>query len=140
MPSVDARRIASSTVWETGAFEKSGFHKIVAADFPTQRCSPGKFRQAAMAHESPYTDDGVVAPIIAVGSLQERQTRCVTRAVDAGGELLDAREQVITVVGTDRWRAFFDLAADANAPVNLRCFLRLDGKALCETWLYQYLA
>ena len=47
---------------------------------------------------------------------------------------------VIKVVGTDRWRAFFDLAVDGTAPVNLRCFLRLDGKALSETWLYQYLA
>jgi len=46
---------------------------------------------------------------------------------------------VVKVVGTDRWRAFFDLAADGNAPVNLRCFLRLNGKALSETWLYQYL-
>ena len=47
---------------------------------------------------------------------------------------------VIKVVGTDRWRAFFDFVADGPAPVNLRCFLRLDGKALSETWLYQYLA
>jgi glucans biosynthesis protein len=47
---------------------------------------------------------------------------------------------VVKVVGTDRWRAFFDLAVDGKEPVNLRCFLRLDGKALSETWLYQYLA
>ena len=44
----------------------------------------------------------------------------------------------IKVGGTDRWRAFFDLTPDGNAAANLRCFLRLDGKALSETWLYQY--
>jgi glucans biosynthesis protein len=45
---------------------------------------------------------------------------------------------VIKVVGTERWRALFDLAAPGNEPIQLRCFLRLDGKALTETWLYQY--
>jgi glucans biosynthesis protein len=45
---------------------------------------------------------------------------------------------VIKVVGTDRWRALFDLTADGKAPVNLRCFLRLNDKTLSETWLYQY--
>jgi glucans biosynthesis protein len=36
------------------------------------------------------------------------------------------------------WRAQFDLAVDGKDPVDLRLFLRLDGKALSETWLYQY--
>ena len=45
---------------------------------------------------------------------------------------------VVKVVGTNRWRALFDIDADGNDPINLRCFLRLDGKAMSETWLYQY--
>lgn len=45
---------------------------------------------------------------------------------------------VIKVVGTDRWRAFFDIAVTDEAPVDLRCFLRLEDKTLSETWLYQY--
>jgi glucans biosynthesis protein len=45
---------------------------------------------------------------------------------------------VIKVVGTDRWRALFDLQVDGNAPVDLRLFLRLGNKTLSETWLYQY--
>jgi glucans biosynthesis protein len=45
---------------------------------------------------------------------------------------------VVKVVGTDRWRALFDLKHTGTAPVDLRLFLRLDGKTLSETWLYQY--
>jgi glucans biosynthesis protein len=45
---------------------------------------------------------------------------------------------VIKVVGTNRWRAVFDVVAEGRDAVNLRCFLRLDNKPLSETWLYQY--
>ncbi len=45
----------------------------------------------------------------------------------------------LRVVGTERWRAFFDLHADGDQPVDLRCFLRAGGRTLTETWLYQYL-
>ena len=37
------------------------------------------------------------------------------------------------------WRAMFDLVPDARTePIDLRLFLRLGGKPLTETWLYQY--
>ncbi|WP_420991730.1 glucan biosynthesis protein [Cupriavidus sp. 30B13] len=36
------------------------------------------------------------------------------------------------------WRAQFDLSVDGKDPVDMRLFLRLDGKPLSETWLYQY--
>ncbi len=45
----------------------------------------------------------------------------------------------LQVVGTTTWRAFFDLDVDGSNPVDLRCFLTLDGRSLTETWLYQYL-
>ena len=45
---------------------------------------------------------------------------------------------VIKVVGTDRWRALFDINAPGKEQINLRCFLRLGDKTLTETWLYQY--
>ncbi len=45
---------------------------------------------------------------------------------------------VIKVVGTDRWRALFDLKVEDTQPVNLRLYLRLNGRTLSETWLYQY--
>jgi glucans biosynthesis protein len=45
---------------------------------------------------------------------------------------------VIKVVGTDRWRALFDIHAPGKQQIDLRCYLRLDDKTLTETWLYQY--
>ena len=45
---------------------------------------------------------------------------------------------VIKVVGTDRWRALFDIHAPGRQQIDLRCYLRLDNKTLTETWLYQY--
>jgi len=52
------------------------------------------------------------------------------------GKVSDA--YVIKVVGTETWRALFDLDAKGGDPINLRCYLRLNGKALTETWLYEY--
>jgi len=46
---------------------------------------------------------------------------------------------VIRIVGTNRWRALFDLAIAGKEPIDLRCFLRLGDRTLTETWLYQYL-
>lgn len=46
---------------------------------------------------------------------------------------------VIKVVGTERWRAAFDVYAPGKEQIDLRCFLRLDNKSLTETWLYQYI-
>jgi glucans biosynthesis protein len=45
---------------------------------------------------------------------------------------------VIKVVGTSRWRAFFDVELKGAEPLDMRCFLRLGKKTLTETWLYQY--
>ena len=47
---------------------------------------------------------------------------------------------VIKVVGTDKWRALFDLAVEGTETVDLRCYLRLGDQTLTETWLYQYAA
>ncbi len=38
----------------------------------------------------------------------------------------------------ERWRAIFDLEAAGNDPVDLRAFLRHNGRPLTETWIYQY--
>ncbi|MCB9947169.1 MAG: glucan biosynthesis protein [Rhodospirillaceae bacterium] len=39
-------------------------------------------------------------------------------------------------VDTDGWRAFFDFVPEGRNPSELRCFLRLRGHALTETWNY----
>ncbi len=36
------------------------------------------------------------------------------------------------------WRTHFDLAATGPEPVELRCFLKLGGAVVTETWLFQY--
>jgi glucans biosynthesis protein len=46
---------------------------------------------------------------------------------------------VVKVVGTDRWRALFDLTTEGAGPVDLRCYLRLGDETLSETWMYQWL-
>lgn len=44
----------------------------------------------------------------------------------------------LPVVGTNRWRAFFDLAPTSLDPIELRLYLRRKGIALTETWLSQF--
>ena len=39
----------------------------------------------------------------------------------------------------ERWRALFDVEAHGPEPVNLRAYLKRNGVALTETWLYQHL-
>ncbi|MDB5360993.1 MAG: periplasmic glucan biosynthesis protein MdoG [Rhodospirillales bacterium] len=43
------------------------------------------------------------------------------------------------VVGTKNWRVSFDLAIEDVEPHDLRCYLRHEGAAMTETWLYQFL-
>ena len=45
----------------------------------------------------------------------------------------------LKVVGTNLWRATFDLDLPSGDAVVLRCFLRLHETALTETWLYEYI-
>lgn len=44
---------------------------------------------------------------------------------------------VLPVVGTKRWRAVFDFKPVGADPVDMRLYLKRDGEALTETWLYQ---
>lgn len=39
---------------------------------------------------------------------------------------------------TPRWLASFDLNVGGLEPVELRCYMELDGRPLTESWLYQY--
>jgi glucans biosynthesis protein len=42
------------------------------------------------------------------------------------------------VPGTRRWRAVFDLTPANDDPVELRLYIRGNGDAMTETWLYQF--
>jgi periplasmic glucans biosynthesis protein len=46
---------------------------------------------------------------------------------------------VLKILGTNLWRAQFDLHSTGTKPINLRCYLKLGNRTLSETWLYQYL-
>ncbi len=73
------------------------------------------------------------------GPLKAMQPRFdVTPVVTATNGTVD-NAYVIKVVGTDRWRALFDLSADGKTPVDLRCYLLLGDETLSETWIYQFL-
>ena len=61
----------------------------------------------------------------------------LTPVVNASRGKID-NAYVIKVVGTDRWRALFDLQVDGNAAGRPALFLKLGDKTLSETWLYQY--
>ena len=58
--------------------------------------------------------------------------------VDAARGTIDG-DYVLQVVGTKHWRAFFDIAVDGAAPVDIRAFLRYNDKPLSETWLFQFI-
>jgi len=45
---------------------------------------------------------------------------------------------VVKVVGTEKWRALFDLAGEGGKTSDLRCYLKLGDETLTETWLYQF--
>ncbi|HEX4271226.1 MAG TPA: glucan biosynthesis protein [Rhizomicrobium sp.] len=72
------------------------------------------------------------------GPLMQMQQRYDVKPVVSSSHGKIDNSYVIKVVGTDLWRAFFDLQTEGNAPVDLRMFLRLGDKTLSETWIYQY--
>ncbi|WP_027288095.1 glucan biosynthesis protein [Rhodovibrio salinarum] len=47
-------------------------------------------------------------------------------------------QHVFRIEKTGNWRVEFDMKADGDEDVDLRCFLSLDGAALSETWLYRW--
>jgi glucans biosynthesis protein len=72
------------------------------------------------------------------GALSQMAQRYDLKAVVTASRGKIENPYVLKVVGTDRWRAAFDVKLEGNQPVDLRLFLRLGDKTLSETWLYQY--
>ncbi|HEV7960583.1 MAG TPA: glucan biosynthesis protein [Rhizomicrobium sp.] len=72
------------------------------------------------------------------GPLDQLQQRYdVTPVINVSNGKADGA-YVIKVVGTNRWRALFDITVDGKGPIDLRCFLKLGDKTLTETWIYQF--
>jgi glucans biosynthesis protein len=65
-----------------------------------------------------------------------------TAGIEAVIEAARGRIEITSVRPLDAikgWRAMFDLVPDASTePIDIRMYLRLDGRPLSETWLYQY--
>lgn len=72
------------------------------------------------------------------GALNQMAQRYDIKAMVTASRGKIENPYVLKVVGTDRWRAAFDLKLEGSQPADLRLFLRLGDKTLSETWLYQY--
>jgi glucans biosynthesis protein len=73
------------------------------------------------------------------GPFADMEQRFDLEAVISASRGTLGKWHVLKILGTDRWRAEFDLQARGPDPIDLRCYLRLGDKTLTETWLYQYL-
>ncbi len=74
------------------------------------------------------------------GPLTELEQRYdVDVVVEASAGTVD-NPYALKVVEHAYWRGVFDLILEpgTEGPINLRCFLRLNGRTLTETWHYQY--
>ncbi len=80
-----------------GAADERRLDEVMAHDMPAPRRAAAQVRQAAMAREGFRADDGVVAPVIAVAAHPAGEAHRNDRAIDAGGELLNPREQRVAV-------------------------------------------
>lgn len=139
---------------------------IVAFWKPEEAVQPGK--EYLLAYTLNWGSPNIAKPPLAttqatrtgIGGIvgQERKYFSWRFAVDfAGGPLagLSSKARIEPVISASRgrieivsarpldlikgWRAMFDLVPDASSePIDLRLYLRLDGRSLTETWLYQY--
>jgi glucans biosynthesis protein len=146
--------------------EDETFDNIVAFWNPASKPQPGQellfgyrlYWGARMPSQSPLAH--VVATRTGMGGVvgQKRQYFSWRFVIDfSGGELarLQRGAKVQAVITVSRgsveivsarplesvqgYRAMFDLKPDAgNAPIDLRVYLTADGRALSETWLYQW--
>ncbi len=146
--------------------EDETFDNIVAFWNPADKPQPGQ--EMLWSYALYWCRDVPVPPPLArcvatrtglggvVGRKRDRDTRRF--AVDfAGGDLalLDPKTEVEPVITVSRgqveitsarplasvqgYRAMFDLVPDAGPdPITMRLYLRVDGQALSETWLYEW--
>ncbi|HSK42096.1 MAG TPA: glucan biosynthesis protein [Arenibaculum sp.] len=99
--------------------------RIGRGGIPGQPRPPGQLKFAV---------DFAGGPLEALGKDQEKQVEVMVET--SRGTLRNVYP--LQVVGTSLWRAFFDLAAEGEAPVDLRLYLSKDGRPLTETWLHHH--
>ena len=64
----------------------------------------------------------------------------VDAVVTAGGGAAIDQIAAYPVVGTDLWRLVFEIRTSQQTPTDVRAYLRRNGAALSETWLYALFA
>ena len=67
-------------------------------------------------------------------SCQKVRWRCVSASRGTIGKV-----DAYSVKVNTSWRVTFDLMAEGNEPVELRCYLKKGEETLTETWAYQFL-
>ena len=75
------------------AAHQRGLDEVVAHDMAAEGFAAGEFGQAGLFGEGDGADQGVVAPVIALGTVPPGDAVGDHRAVDAAGKLLHPREQ-----------------------------------------------
>ncbi|WP_152046431.1 glucan biosynthesis protein [Aureimonas psammosilenae] len=76
-------------------------------------------------------DEGLVAAL-------DREAKGVEPVVSASRGTIGKVDAYSVKVNTS-WRVTFDLMAEGNEPVELRCYLKKGEETLTETWAYQFL-
>src|SRR5947209_3528908 len=89
-----------------GAMDQRGLDKVVAQDVPAERRLSAQSREAAMLGKGLGADDRVMAPIIAVAAHPAREPGANHRAINPRRELLNAREQRVSI--DDEWQCLDD--------------------------------
>lgn len=85
-----------------GAAHQGRLDKVMAENFARQAAAAGQATERAVAHERRHPQNGVVPPIVRFAQLPEVQPGGEQRAVDAAGELLDARTKRVAAHGHRR--------------------------------------
>ena len=73
------------------------------------------------------------------GPLEELKQRDPVKLVVSAARGKIDNDYALQIVGTNHWRAFFDIAVEGPEPVDIRAYLHLGDKTLTETWLFQYI-
>jgi glucans biosynthesis protein len=91
--------------------------------------------------EWPYPENKVKIVIdFAGGPLEALAKNTPVKLVVSAARGKVDNDYCLQVVGTKRWRAFFDIEVEESGePFDIRAYLRLSDQALTETWLYQFI-
>jgi len=94
---IAARKVGEHIDRPAAAPDEGRLDEVVAENMPAERRLAGQGRHAGMARKGAHADDGVVPPVIAVLAAPGRKAGGHDRAVEAGSELLQPREQGVAV-------------------------------------------